>query len=234
VLQSALSASVSATGLCGTAVQGNCTGSADKVYIEFTTLDTQGNPTASSKFLAPSADGSSWTGTVSSADNFIFGEGSQFMTFVGLRQTDGKANAVVTNGATKLCTPADSNCSQSSLPAFVGQPNVPATVSITPSGALNADVSVSAALKNVTSADSVSVGFLTLSGFVSVLLQPNTATCTTSSCTFSGTVSKAAGYAFASGNRPFYFTAAQVKSSDPSSVDQGSTVATTSSNVAFS
>jgi hypothetical protein len=111
---------------------------------------------------------------------------------------------------------------------------VPGSVSITPSGALNADVSVSVALKNVTSADSVSVGFQTLGGFVSVFLQPDTATCTTSSCTFSGTISKAAGYAFAGGSRPFYFTAMQVKSSDPSSVDQGSTVATASTNVVFS
>jgi prepilin-type N-terminal cleavage/methylation domain-containing protein len=113
VLQSAFNLSVSATGLCGTAVQGSCTGSADKVYAEFATIDAQGNPTASSVFLTPSADGSSWTGTVSSANGFSFGEGSQFITFVGLRQTDGKANAIVTSPATRWCTPSDPGCSQS-------------------------------------------------------------------------------------------------------------------------
>jgi prepilin-type N-terminal cleavage/methylation domain-containing protein len=229
VLGGTLYLSVHATGLCGTAVVGTtCTGTPDKVYAEFATLDSLGNPTASDVPMTTSADGSTWTGTVSSINGFTFGEGSQFVTFIGLRNSDGKGDAIVTTPVIKFCPPSDSSCSLTVLPAFIGVPTVPTTVSITASGGLNADIAVSATLKNMTATDTVSVGFETLNGFVSVFLQPptNPGSCTATTCTFSGSIAKSAGYDFAAGSRPLYFTGRQASS--------GSTAAAASSNVSFS
>jgi type II secretory pathway pseudopilin PulG len=229
-LTGTLSLSVNADGLCGSTITASCP-TPDNVYVQFTTLDAQGDPTTSTKSLTSSA-GTSWAGSLTSSDG-LFGEGSQIFTFIAVRQSDGKGNAIVVVPATKICTSLDPYCGAATLPAFTGT-SVPTSASITPAGALVADIRVSATLTNFTTEDAVTVGFQTLNGFISVVLTLDTSTtCTTTSCTFKGTISKSAGYAFASGSRPLYFTATQVKGGTYP-VDQGYIAAIASGPVNFS
>jgi type II secretory pathway pseudopilin PulG len=224
VPQSAISLSASATGLLST----------DKVFVTFLSLDASGNPQVSSVFLT-SADGVSWAGTINTTDGYLFGTGSQFFSFSTIRASDGKANAVVTSATTKFCTPSDSSCSSSQLPAFTSGPTVPSSVAINPDGSLKNDINVSITSKNMTTLDDVSVSLQAVSGLFSVFLQPDlTQSCTTSSCVWKGTIPASAGYKFAGGPQKFYFTGEQVVSPLPLSVDKGSTVATASGSVTFS
>lgn len=204
----------------------------DRVVATFSSLDTDGNAITSSVPLTY-LSGSLWTGTITSASGFTFGAGSQFFTFAAVRASDGKANSV-TSSSVKFCPTSDSSCSSSNLPKFSSSPSTPSSVGITAAGALKADVSVSAVTKNVTSTDSVSFSFQTLSGSVTVFMQPDpNQTCTTDACTWKGTIPTSAGYAFAGGTQSFYFMAAQDVNPDPASVDKGSTVAQASSSVTF-
>jgi len=202
----------------------------DKVYVAFSSLDSSGNPTAQSVFLS-SGNGINWTGSISSSSGYTFGEGSQYFVFSAIRSTDGKSNSVVDTTVQEFCTSSDPTCSLSTLPSILSF-TVPSSVSISPSGALNASVPVSVTVKNVTSTDAISVGFETQEGLLSLFLSPS-GSCTTSSCTFSGSIPSSAGYAFNAGYQSLYFTAAQDMSGSSTSVDQGSTVAAASSTVSF-
>ncbi|HVA43520.1 MAG TPA: hypothetical protein VNF50_08560 [Acidimicrobiales bacterium] len=202
----------------------------DKVYVAFSSLDGSGSPTDQSVFLS-SGDGTNWTGSISSSSGYTFGEGSQYFVFSAIRSTDGKSNSVVDTTAQEFCTSSDPSCSLSTLPSILSS-TVPSTVSIASSGALTASVPVSVTVKNVTSTDAISVAFQTQNGLVSLYLSPNSS-CTTSSCTFSGSIPSSAGYAFSATTQNFYFTATQDESGVSTSVDQGSTVAAASSPVTF-
>lgn len=223
VPQSAISLSVNATGLQTT----------DKVFASFLSLDAYGNPQTQSEFLT-SSNGTNWTTTISTTE-YQFGTGSQFFSFSTIRAGDGKANSIVVGSTTKFCAPSDSSCSSSALPAFNGSPTVPSSVAINPDGGLKNDLNVSVVTKNVTTSDDVSVSLQAVSGQVTVFLQADTTQpCSTTSCTWKGTIPVSAGYRFAGGSQKLYFTASQVVSTDPTSVDQGSTAAAASSSVSFS
>jgi type II secretory pathway pseudopilin PulG len=223
-VQSTVTMSISATGLTAT----------DQVWAKFSTLDAYGQPQPDSLFLTPNATGTLWTGSIATTSDYTLGTGSQFVVFTAARAGDGKQTSIVTANVNKFCSPSDSSCSQSALPSFVGQPTVPNSVAIQPSGALNNDVTVSVTTRNITTDDDVYVSFLTQSGLVALPMSVSSpSTCTVSSCTWSVVIASNAGYAFSSGSRPMYFTSSQVVNPDPTSVDKGSTGAIASSNVTF-
>lgn len=203
----------------------------DRVFARFLTIDpSTGDSTPSTVELNP---GTPWTITLSGStapgNTYTFGAGSQFITFTAVRASDGKANSAVSTPPIQFC-PAG-GCNAAVLPSFVST-NVPATVALNPSGGQKADFTVSAVTQNMTATDLVQVILPTLSGAQVLNLQANTSTCTISSCTWSVTVPKAAGYAFAAGNKALDFSAAQDKLPPPS-VDQGNTTAAVSSLVTF-
>jgi type II secretory pathway pseudopilin PulG len=217
----------------GVSLQVNVSGvaSTDRVAATFSSLDNAGNAVESAVTLAYQS-GTLWTGQITSS--YKFGSGSQFISFLSVRASDGKANSI-RSGVVNFCPSENLTCAGLTLPRFVGSPTAPSSVGITASGALKANVAVSVITQNVTVTDSVSFAFETLAGSVTVFMQPNEATCTIAACTWQGTIPTSAGYAFAGGSQYFYFIAAQDVNPDPLSVDKGSTVATkTTSPVTFS
>jgi type II secretory pathway pseudopilin PulG len=203
----------------------------DRVAVTFSSLDTDGNAVASAIGLT-NAGGTLWSGQITAA--YRFGSGSQYLSFLAVRSSDSKANSIYSS-VVKFCPTTNPTCSSTlTLPQFSGSPTTPAAVGITAAGALKQDVAVSVVTQNITATDSVSFSFETLAGSVTVFMQPVTASCTAASCTWQGTIPKAAGYSFAGGTQYFYFMAAQDVNPDASSVDKGSTVATKSGAVTFS
>jgi hypothetical protein len=219
-LKKNLTLSVTATGL----------GAEDRVFAKFLTLDAAGNVFPVTVALAPLGGGTSWTKTVLTSDDYTFGSGSQFVTFTGIRSSDGKANSAISS-AVKLCPDTDSDCSASTFPAITST-TVPSTVALAPSGALKADFAVTAYTENVLVTDQVQVILATLSGAQALDLQPDTSTCTAASCKWTAKIPQNAGYAFASGTRQLAFIAAQDRLPPPS-ISQGSTASALSSSVSF-
>lgn len=216
----------------------------DKVYASFGTLDAAGSPESSTLFLDPVGPNgvngqANWSTTLDAADGFRFGAGSQYFSFGILRAADGKSSAAFATPDVRFCVNLGTGCSATAdLPA-INTVSAPATVDIDEAGALVGDIAVTAETTNVTAADTVSVSFLTHAGVVSVILAPS-ATCPVPSaaspgviCTWSGTISRTAGYRFAAEPQPFYFGARQVL--EAGTIDQGSTAAAVSpSPVVFS
>lgn len=215
-----LSLSVNATGL----------GTEDRVFAKFLNLDADGKVVPVTVALDPLSGGSSWTKTILTTDPYIFGSGSQFVTFTGIRASDGKANSVISS-AVKFCPDSDTNCSAATFPQF-SSITVPSTVALTPSGALKADFSVTAVTKNVAVTDQVQIILATLAGAQALDLRPDTSTCTDSDCKWTATIPKSAGYSFAAGTRKLAFVAAQDRLPPPS-ISQGSTASALSTDVKF-
>jgi type II secretory pathway pseudopilin PulG len=207
----------------------------DQVEAVFDIIDSTGNPRQEPTFLT-SANGTNWTGSMPVSAGYTFGTGSQFVTFNAIRSSDGKQSSVIYTTVLNFC-PSSGSCSNSTLPAITGTSVPGSTVSITPGGALKSSFTVTAKTNNVTTDDSVYVAFMTQSGMISVPLTfDSTNTCNTnawSACTWTGTVSSTAGYAFSAGTQTFYFTVQQVLSSSGGSVDQGSTYAVSGGTVKF-
>lgn len=198
----------------------------DKVFATFQTIASNGSPQWSTAFL-PNTTGNTWSGTISAADGFRFGFGSQHIAFGILRASDGKATAAYATPAVSICPP--SGCDASLALPTVTIVQVPTSVSIGTGGELASDVTVTVRTTNVTAVDSVTLGFQTSAGSVTVQLTPDTAcpppaTATPGvECTWTGTISRAAGYRFNSGSQQFFFAAAQIDDADPLTLDNGST-----------
>ncbi|HEX2698982.1 MAG TPA: hypothetical protein VHM89_02120 [Acidimicrobiales bacterium] len=189
--------------------------STDKVFAVFNTIDDDGNETSSSKMLS-SGNGSSWTGTISDADGFRFGAGTMFYTFSAIRVSDGKANSTFTGGTNKFCAPPDTTCGGSQYPRLTAVTVAPSSdgpnIGVDASGTLGPDrIDFTASTTNTQPADRVAVTFQTSAGAVTTLLQSTSPTCdATTTCTWSGSVSKNSGYGFPAGTRKFYFSVNQI------------------------
>jgi type II secretory pathway component PulJ len=207
----------------------------DQVEAVFDIIDATGNPRQEPTFLT-SANGTTWTGSMPVSAGYTFGTGSQFVTFNAIRSSDGKQSSTIYTTIVNFC-PSSGSCSSSTLPTITNTSVPSTTVGITPSGALKASFTVTAKTNNVTTDDSVYLSFLTQSGMISIPLQYDaTNTCNTSAwsgCTWTGTVSNTAGYAFVAGTQTVYFTVQQVLSQSGGSVDQGSTYAVSGGTVKF-
>jgi prepilin-type N-terminal cleavage/methylation domain-containing protein len=203
---------------------------ADQVEGVFYHLDPYGNPVQEGAFLSPNSDGSRWTGSIKASSGYTFGAGTQYIVFDAIRSTDGKQNSVISTSIVTFCS---STCTTATAPSFVPNSMVyPTSVGIYPSGELKNSFTVSVQTLNTTSNDSVNVAVMSQTGLLTLPLQVDTTkTCglTGTGCYWTTTVTPSAGYAFLAGNLPLYFTIQQDKSPDPTSVDQGSTVATSTS-----
>ncbi|HVF75062.1 MAG TPA: prepilin-type N-terminal cleavage/methylation domain-containing protein [Acidimicrobiales bacterium] len=216
----------------------------DRVFAMFRTIGANGSPQASTVTLSLTSETATalyWSATVSAADGFVFGNGSQYVTFGILRAADGKSTSAVATPAVQFCPSEDPTCADISMPRFVGI-TAPSPVSIGTSGSLANDVTVRATTKNVTSADTVTLTFLTQAGSVTINLSadPDTAPCAPPAtavaeddCFWVGTITRDSGYRFPSGDQFFYFGAQQVSDGDPATIDDGSTGAAPPVQVRF-
>lgn len=208
----------------------------DQVYTSFLTLDASGNPQTSTLQLSSFDNGATWSTTLDSADLFAFASGTQYFSLGILRASDGKAAAAFATQQVRFCPAGGCTGAQPAITSSM----VPSTASISASGALNADVDVSVSTINVTRDDTVTVGFVTEAGAVTVLLSPDSSCPAAASaltpgvsCTWTGKVSSIAGYKFAAGSQNLYLAARQITDADPATVDQGSTAGAQSNSVAF-
>ncbi|HVE46373.1 MAG TPA: hypothetical protein VNA57_06465 [Acidimicrobiales bacterium] len=203
-------------GLMLTAVTSNLT-SADKVYVSFTTLNSSGDPITSSKNLAQTT-ANNWMVIIDTNDAFRFPNGTQYFSFGAIRTSDGKANSMFAETANMFCGQSNTTCSGHTYPQFVNNsiavspsPGTTASpIKVDTAGQLLADsIVLRASTSNTTASDMVTASFQTAAGAVSVVLQPETCTVSSSgesNCTWMGLVSRASGYNFPVGSRKFYFT----------------------------
>jgi len=203
----------------------------DHVEGDFYRLDQYGNPVRESAFLNPNADASVWTGSIPVSAGYTFGPGTQYIVFNAIRAADGKETSFI---STSIITFCGSSCAASNAPSFVANSmTFPSSVGIYPSGALKASFTISVQTLNTTATDSVNVSFMTQTGMLTIPLQVDTShSCnlTSSGCYWTTTITTSSGYAFLGNTAmPMYFSIQQDKSTDPSSVDQGNTIAASSS-----
>ena len=234
---------VSTTGTAAISSGSPITFAGDTVYAQLQTLGSNGSPQTTTVFLdysSTTGSATNWTATLDSTDGFMFGSGSQYVTFGVLRASDGKTTSSFSTPAIRFCPAA--GCS-GSLPTITVM-DAPTTVSISEAGALNGDIDVKVRTENITAADTVTMSFLTEAGAVTVQLEadPTAAACPgiadavagATTCYWVGTISPTSGYRFATGSQHFYFGAAQVNDADPATIDKGSTgVGQTGSLVVF-
>lgn len=184
---------------------------ADTVRVTFTRRDTSGSPLGAPRpgvvSLAPSADGTTWTASIEPAA-FDFPRGTQVFVVTAIRSSGDKREG------SSLALPYFFSCTGAGCPSTPLPPTVSApTVSVGPaftSSSVDADaagalVSDSIRVQVVTSGMTAS-GFVTafvptLSGARALNLAPVVGTCSTATCTWRGTVSRASA-----GTRGFRFT----------------------------
>lgn len=208
----------------------------DQVYTSFQTVDSTGNAQSSVLHLTSSDNGATWTRIIDSLDSLSFPSGSQYFSVGILRASDGKAAAAFAAQQVRFCPGGVCTGAQPKITSST----VPSTASIAASGALSADIDLTLTTENVTRDDTVTVGFVTSAGAVTVSLSPDSS-CPTSisattpgvACTWTGKISSSAGYSFASGAQNLYFAARQITDTDAATVDQGSTVGAQSTPITF-
>lgn len=212
-----------ASGLVQCPVQFQVTagGLPDNVFVNFLSLDVNNNPVASSLALtkfSTNADGTTnWNATLSAnSTQFVFGTGTQFITFVADRSADGKGTSQLSSVVTFTCS---SGCPSGGNTPTLGTPSIPSPINIDPSGQLCSDINVSVTATNLTASDLVTVGFPTLAGPYSVVLS------STNGSTWTGVISASGPYHFASGTETMYIAAAQQYAPTASPPEYGSTFA---------
>ncbi len=217
--------------------------SGDKVYASFGTLDAAGDPDSSTLFLTPVGPNGSngqptWSTNLDAPDGFRFGAGTQYFSFGILREADGKSVAAFATPEVRFCVNLGTGCPAAAPLPAVTSVTAPSTVDIDEAGALVNDIPVTAQTTNVTSSDTVIVSFITQGGAVSVILVPG-AGCPPAAtfvpgttCSWTGSISRTAGYRLAASPQKFYFTARQVN--EAGTIDQGSTAVAATASVTFS
>jgi prepilin-type N-terminal cleavage/methylation domain-containing protein len=210
--------------------QASATGIPDSVVVAFSTL-VNDQPTTSTLPLTTSDNGATWSAVLPSGSNqFTFGAGTQYITFVAARSADGKVNSLPSTSVVTFvsCQSAGVNCSAPpSSPAFTITGVNPTSPHIDSSGTLCAPVTVTATTTNTTTSDTVNVSFATLNG-------PNTVQLTsTDGLHWSGALLPSAGYQFASGATNLYLTAAQAYDPTANPPEYGSTAAVQSPAITF-
>lgn len=219
----------------------------DRVYAVVQTIGDNGSPESKTVFLNPVGAGieiADWEVTVPNAldpaANYRFGVGTQYVSFSILRAADGKTSSVFASNILESCPASTGTCAGVPAPTITTQVVPTGTVSITASGALVNDVALRVKTTNITSADTVTVSFLTQAGTLTVVLTPvsastcpPTATTVDLPCEWVGTIARSAGYRFSSGTQPLYFAAQQVVDADPLTIDNGSTGVLVHNSVTF-
>jgi prepilin-type N-terminal cleavage/methylation domain-containing protein len=209
----------------------------DQVMGVFYKLDQYGNSVQESVQLTGNAAATHYAGSIPASAHYTFGTGTQYILFTALRLADGKQAAAISTSIVTFCS---GTCTSLAPPSFInGSFNYPSNVGIYPSGALKASFTVSVQTLNTTATDSVNFAVMTQSGLLTMPLQVDqTRPCQLNGngCYWKATITASSGYPFVAGQLPLYFTIQQDKSTDPTSVDQGQTLAvsTAPSLVTFS
>lgn len=204
----------------------------DKVYVTLLTSTADGGSGRGGIALS-STDGLTWQGTLNatSATNagILLGKGSQHPVFTAERRADGRVSSKVAPTLLRFCPvtpdPDTVGCAATDMPT-IGTASVPTapTTATQPGGkALTNDPQVRASTTNLVPGESVSFTVVTTAGAVQVPMTAG-AGCTASSCTWTGTLSRASGYLFPAGVQTIYVTG--VKTS-------GATVAASAGDVTF-
>lgn len=188
----------------------------DSVFVSFRTLDHTNAfaPTERSLFLTPTqlAGAWHWVGELNASHGHFFGAGTQVFTFGIVRDNDGKTNTIVGPTAVSLCP--NGSCGGLSIPAF-GAPNpMPVVADIAPgAGFLEGDVVFTITTTHLTAGGTVTLTVPTTTGTVSLVANHNdtcTLSGTTTTCTWTVNVPRAAGYTFESATpQTWYLTASQ-------------------------
>ncbi|HEX2040136.1 MAG TPA: prepilin-type N-terminal cleavage/methylation domain-containing protein [Acidimicrobiales bacterium] len=218
----------------------------DQVFATMHTIGSNDYPqTSTVSLVATDWTATSWDATVTAADGFRFGAGSQYVSFGILRAADGKRTAAFAQTRLELCMEGTS-CAAVDRPTIqttsvTAQPAV-GYVPLTSGGELVNDLTVKARTVNVSDLDTVSVNFLTQAGSITVTLTPDpsgtacpagTNTTPGVACDWIGTLSKDRGYRFSAGTQKLYFAALQVLDMDPATIDNGSTASAESAALEF-
>lgn len=183
--------------------------SSDTVYVTLLTLTTQPDGSIAAlptQFPMTTADGSSWTTTISNSSSLKFGAGTQFATFTEIRASDSKANSKIYSPPISFCP--DSGC-PSNLPTITAASVSPTSINIDSSGILQSTFTLSATTTNLTTDASVSAVINTQSGAATLILQPSNA-CTVGGACNSWSSTFAPGSTnlrFLPGVQQFYITA---------------------------
>lgn len=190
----------------------------DRVFVSFRTLEN-GNLVTSSVGLTMTAS-NKWTGSIPSGGPASFPAGSQYLAFTAVRASDGKTGSIVDTSSSTFCP--STGCPPGA-PTFsvTGPPSDPrvaqtvSTVDIDDTGAIkdsngggSGTVTITATTQNLTNLDSVNFQFVTKTGTINAAMVPDP-TCSTTSCTWTATISRASGYGFNPGVQSMYFLAAQ-------------------------
>jgi prepilin-type N-terminal cleavage/methylation domain-containing protein len=182
------------------ALVANATGllATDKVSAYFLTEDPVSHVLTTATLPLTSADGSTWTGSIpgsgaSGAPTFPTAGGSQYIGFTGIRQSDGKANSILSVPAITFCNNPSAGNGAGTCTINAGAPTIPAvavnptSVPLNPDGTLfvTATLTVTATTTNLyastTASDSVIAVVETLAGASQVVLKPT--------CPLNGTLS---------------------------------------------
>jgi prepilin-type N-terminal cleavage/methylation domain-containing protein len=211
--------------------QATAAGIPDSVFVSFLTLSA-GSPVAASLELTQSSSTPGlWSATLEpGSSQFSFGAGTQYVTFVAVRSADGKVNSQPNGQLVTLvdCQPGPTSCAARPNPPSIASVTVtPNSPHIDPSGLLCGDLTVTATATNLTTSDSVTASFQTLTGPYTVALA------STNGSTWTAVIPASAGYHFAAGSQPIYVTAAQVYAPTASPPEYGSTAAAVSSPLTF-
>lgn len=209
--------------------QATTDGLPDSVFVSFLVRGETGSSGATLQ-LTPSGSGS-WSATLpAGSDQFLFGSGTQYITFIAVRSADGKVNSqpnaqVVTfvsclSGGTG-CTAGDNP------PGLAGVAASPTAPRIDPAGLLCDDITVSATTTNLTAADSVTASFQTLAGPYTIALSSSDGSA------WSAVIPVTASYRFPTGSQPIYVTAAQDYAPAATPPEYGSTAAVVTSPLTF-
>jgi prepilin-type N-terminal cleavage/methylation domain-containing protein len=202
----------------------------DGVFVSFVSLQG-GTPVTSTLPLSPDVNPGSWAATLPAGSNqFTFGSGTQYVTFVAVRSGDGKVNSQPNAQAVTFvtCQPGGVSCTSSpNPPSLSGVTVTPTTARTDSAGLLCGDVRIAATATNLTPTDSVTVSFQTLAGPYSVALASSDGSA------WSGVIPAAAGYRFAAGSQQLYVTAAQGSDPAASPPVYGSTAAVPTPAITF-
>jgi prepilin-type N-terminal cleavage/methylation domain-containing protein len=202
----------------------------DRVYATVQTIGSNNHPEPST-VLMDTMDGLNWTAEIlSGTTEYVFGSGTQYVSFGILRSADGKTTSAFSDKQVEFCPSANPTCAGIAKPLIDNVSVSPGSVALGASGALQNDITVTLRTTNITRSDTVTVSFLTQSGTQTVVLahDANAGTCplTTTTpdftCNWVGKIPRTAGYRFTPGSQPLYFAAQQVLDVDPTSVDQAS------------
>ncbi|HEX6673821.1 MAG TPA: prepilin-type N-terminal cleavage/methylation domain-containing protein [Actinomycetes bacterium] len=209
--------------------QATTTGLPDSVFVSFLTNADTDSRAATLELTGDGAGG--WSVTLpAGSSQFLFGSGTQYLTFVAVRSADGKVNSQPNGQLVTFvsCASGGTSCTAGSNPPGLGGVAVsPTSAKIDASGLLCSNLTVTAATTNLTASDAVTASFQTLSGPYTIALSSGDGR------NWSGAIQASAGFRFAAGSQPVYVSAAQDYAPTATPPTYGSTAAAATGAVTF-